>query len=431
MNPSAVRSVAVAVKGKGAASMARRARAIGARYGVGPRRMERRLTSVVDLVSRYHCGATLPVTAATVQRNPAVIARYAELGIEFAIHGHYHVDHARLSQADQVSRLGSARRILEEHGMPAVGFRAPYLRWNEATMEALREQGFLYDSSQAMHWPVDPELETDVYRRGLAFCEAMPASDYPVLPRIEQGLVRIPCCLPDDEEIIDRLRLTSPEDIAQLWLQIQRETYRRGELFTLQLHPERIEPCVRPLAAVLDKACASQPGVWIARLDEIARWWTERTGSSVTVREEDAGMLAVDIQGPEGLAVLTRGIEVAGAEPWDDGYVRLPRPDVELPSEPRPFIGVHPSSAPSLTAFLREQGYIAEISESPARYGCYLARERFSGEDERPLLAEVEQGGFPLLRLGRWPDGARSALSVTGDVDALTIWDYALRMIGR
>ena len=44
---------------------------------------------------------------------------------------------------------------------------------------------------------------------------------------------------------------------------------------------------------------------------------------------------------------------------------------------------------------------------------------------------ELETGRFPLLRLGRWPGGAKSALAVTGDVDALTIWDYALRFFGH
>ena len=47
------------------------------------------------------------------------------------------------------------------------------------------------------------------------------------------------------------------------------------------------------------------------------------------------------------------------------------------------------------------------------------------------LLAQIEGGDFPLVRLGRWPNGARSALCVTGDIDALTIWDYGLRFLGR
>ena len=37
-----------------------------------------------------------------------------------------------------------------------------------------------------------------------------------------------------------------------------------------------------------------------------------------------------------------------------------------------------------------------------------------------PLLTQIEQADFPLVRFGRWPNGARSAFNVTGDIDALT-----------
>ncbi|MCK5620360.1 MAG: hypothetical protein KAJ17_13215, partial [Candidatus Krumholzibacteria bacterium] len=36
----------------------------------------------------------------------------------------------------------------------------------------------------------------------------------------------------------------------------------------------------------------------------------------------------------------------------------------------------------------------------------------------------------PLLRFGAWPHGNRSALAVTGDIDALTIWDFVHRLRG-
>ena len=65
------------------------------------------------------------------------------------------------------------------------------------------------------------------------------------------------------------------------------------------------------------------------------------------------------------------------------------------------------------------------------RYSYYLDRATFTAEDQRPLLAEIEGADKPLVRLGRWPNGARSALAVTGDIDALTLWDYGLRFIGK
>jgi hypothetical protein len=97
----------------------------------------------------------------------------------------------------------------------------------------------------------------------------------------------------------------------------------------------------------------------------------------------------------------------------------------------RPFIGLAPNSAPQLAQFLREQGFIAESSQDASRYALYLDRVRFEEEAKRPLLAQLENGDFPLLRLGRWFGGARSTLCITGDIDGLTLGDYAMRLFGR
>lgn len=421
----------IAARGKGPLNLVRRAEVIGARYGVGPQRMDRRLAAVHELLERYGCGATLPVTAAAVERNPRVIARYAALGIEFAVHGYYHVDHTALSESDLLEQLGRARRLLEAKGVPVVGFRAPYLRWNEATIDAVRASGFLYDSSQAIDWPVQPELETAAYRRALAFYGAVPAGERPVLPRSEDGIVRIPYCLPDDEAVLDRLRMTSPEAIGELWLGILHATHRRGELFTLAVHPERIGPCAAAIGAVLQAARAARPKVWIARIQDIAQWWRARAASTAAVTVRGPHRFHLSIHGPKGLTVLARDVEPPAAEPWADRCFRVHATEFEIRAERRPFIGVHPNSPDSLSTFLRDQGYIVEVAESRDTHAYFLRRKQFSAADERPLLDELEAGVFPVVRLGRWPDGAQSALSVTGDVDALTIWDYAFRFLGR
>jgi hypothetical protein len=92
---------------------------------------------------------------------------------------------------------------------------------------------------------------------------------------------------------------------------------------------------------------------------------------------------------------------------------------------------VHPSSPASLSGFLREQGYIVEPAGSGGDHTHFLRRDRFSRGDERSLLEELEGLKAPLLRFARWPSGAGSALAITGDVDALTIWDYGLRLLGK
>ena len=98
---------------------------------------------------------------------------------------------------------------------------------------------------------------------------------------------------------------------------------------------------------------------------------------------------------------------------------------------PRPFLGVHPAAPPQLSKFLRDQGYIVEVSTARDDYAHFIERDQFTRRDERQLVDEIERDSFPLLRFGRWPHGSRSALSVTGDIDALTIRDYAYRILGR
>ncbi len=424
-------AVAVAARGKGVRNLARRARAIGDRYGPSPQRMERSLASLRGILQRYASAATLPVTAAATKRHPEVIRRYAALGVEFAVHGQYHVDHRSLSDQEQLDQIGRARVILQDAGIRAVGFRAPYLRWNSATLRALRAHGFLYDSSQSMHWQIDTAIETDAYRRVLDFYGSIPAAERPVLPWTDDGVIRIPCCLPDDEAVVDRLRVGSGAAIRDLWLDIFRATHERGELFTMQVHPERIGLCAVGVAGVLEAARAARPTVWIARLDEIATWWRDRSTSTVHVREDGPERFHVRVTAPEGATVLARGLDTPGAQPWGDGYVHIQATAFDVTAPCRPVIGIHPSSPAGLGTFLREQGYIVEIAERDEGFGLYLHRDRFEPANQRSLIDEVETGRSPLLRLGRWPDGAQSALSITGDVDALTVWDYALRFLGR
>jgi peptidoglycan/xylan/chitin deacetylase (PgdA/CDA1 family) len=425
--------VAVAARGKGALNTVRRAGAIGSRYGLGAHRMERRLATMLGLVERHGCSATLPVPGAVVERHAAVIARYAMFGLEFAVHGHHHVDHTDLSGAEQRYDLARARQAMRGVRVNAVGFRAPYLRVNHDTLDAIRANGFLYDASQAFHRDDELVPRRGAYERALEFYGSRPAEAHPVVPWCDHGVVRIPYCLPDDEAVADRLGL-EPDQIAAVWLRMLRATRERGELFTLTVHPERIDACAAGVAAVLDAARAASPPVWIARHDEIARWWHERARATVeTTAAARPGWVRIRARGPAGLTLLARNVAVAsGVRPWMGDTVAVDGTDVEVNARPRrPFVGVHGDCADSVAWFLRQQGYIVEDAGTDDVHACFVWRDRFDLEDRLPLLAWIEGGSFPLVRLGRWPAGAASAVSVTGDVDALTLGDYTARLRGH
>jgi hypothetical protein len=92
----------------------------------------------------------------------------------------------------------------------------------------------------------------------------------------------------------------------------------------------------------------------------------------------------------------------------------------------KPVAGVEPGAPASLLHFLAEEGVPYEVSRDAGRYGLYV--QAGAGVDEPALLEKIERGSGPLVRLARWPSGARSALAITGDVDAITIQDFAHRL---
>jgi hypothetical protein len=422
--------IAIAAKGKGYSALAKRARAISERYGLTAAKMDRALRLFVSVLQDYDCGATFPITGSALACHGPVIQKYQAQNIEFAIHGLFHIDYSTLSLDEQANHLKRARQIFHREEIDLNGFRCPYLRWNPNTLAALRQQGFAYDGSQGLTWDVLDGYETPAYRRVLNFYGTLPASDYPSLPSLEDNLVRIPYCLPDDEALVERLQLTDTEPMTEIWLAVLRRTYESGELFALGLHPERIASCEGPLRAVLSQARSLSPTVWIARLDEIARWWrsrTEKTTYQVMKVTEDSFRLIVN--GPPGTTILARSVVVgAPTKPWINGYRRVLSNDFVFRTDKLPFIGLSLDSPSTLTSFLQQQGYLVATSADAQSCAFRINRLNFNPEDKRPLLTQVERGTWPLLRLARWPDGAQSALSVTGDIDALTLWDYVLRV---
>jgi hypothetical protein len=182
----------------------------------------------------------------------------------------------------------------------------------------------------------------------------------------------------------------------------------------------------------LEEATSLSPAVWIARLDEIAAWWRARAGATVQITDASDGAFHVRVTGPKGTTVLARAADVDGpTAAWAGRYRRVLADTFTVHASHRPFLGVSPDTSPRLVDFLRQQGYILEIDPEGGRYAQYFDQAEFEPEQARPLLAQIERPDHPLLRLGRWPDGAHSALAVTGDIDALTLWDYGLRFFGR
>ena len=257
-----VKPLKIAFKGKGPTTLLKRLGSISQRYGLTAAKMDRSLNSLAELLDQYNAKASLPITAVSLARNPDIIRKYQDRGIEFAVHGYVHVDYSQLSLTEHLSHFKQAQAIFQNNGLYFQGFRCPYLRANEHTVSGLAQSGFVYDSSPSLFWPIiDPEQNTESYERALGFYGALPVTEHPSLPEIdfERALLRIPYSLPDDESLIERINWRSPAEMDQAWVQIFEQTYRQGELFNLGLHPERVALCLKPLQEALEAVSSKKP----------------------------------------------------------------------------------------------------------------------------------------------------------------------------
>jgi len=405
------------------------------RYGITPSKAADRVEGCITTLGGYGCVPTLPTPARLVQRYPQFMRRLQDAGAEIAVHGYDHVDLGAYPPAEASRQLVKAAQVFADHGIEVYGFRCPYLSCTNDLLSTLPTDIFDYSSNKAMWWDVIPPSKGysvsaifDVLHR---FYKPTSVLDVVCTPWMRSNMVEIPVSLPDDLQLHDGLHL-GPEAMTEAWSQILQRTHRRGELFVLHFHPELAWVSQQALVGVLREAARLQPPVWIARLRDISSWWREKSGFAVAISHTPAG-LDISFRCSEEATILVRGLDTCGSEgAWDAVYHQLRTRAVHVPAEPHPFVGL-PANAPQrVVSFLQEQGYILEIGETAKRCGTYLDADtlaRLTSEVE--LIDHIEASPGPLVRYWRWPSGAKSAMCVSGDLDALTLLDCACRLFAR
>jgi hypothetical protein len=90
-----------------------------------------------------------------------------------------------------------------------------------------------------------------------------------------------------------------------------------------------------------------------------------------------------------------------------------------------------PADAPKeVVSFLHNQGYVLDTGETATRCGTYIDAATLARlTSEAALIDYIEAATSPLVRYWRWPGGAKSAMCITGDLDALTLLDYGSRLL--
>lgn len=420
------------VRSKGGRAFVRRLGSIVSRFGVTTTKTDEHLRAYLETLRGFGCAATFPITAVVLQRHPHLIRRLADEGVEFAVHGYVHTDHALLSEPEQRAQMQRALEVFHACGVPAEGFRGPYLRYNAATVAAARSLGFQYVSNETICYDVldrtvVPPGRWGEYQRALTLYSALPASRALARPRMRGDLVEIPVSMPDDEILLDRLGFDVGKQVGQIWESLVNTTYAAGDLLTLQLHPERGGACREALAVALATARQKPRPVWMAQLREIAAWWRRR--AAFTLNVEPAGPSRWRIVGPADpdAVVLLKGLTASGAQPIDREYAAVAGREIVVDSPRPPVIGVPPAAGP-LREFLVEEGYQVCTVEDSRNCALFVNRPGPLGlAEQATTLREIEAASAPLARLARWPRGAQSALAITGDIDALTLGDFFRR----
>jgi hypothetical protein len=114
--------------------------------------------------------------------------------------------------------------------------------------------------------------------------------------------------------------------------------------------------------------------------------------------------------------------------PWFGPYQVVAAPSFTVRSPRAPVVVPDKESSPALRAFLQEEGFAVDEDADAAAEGLRISGyASFAESDKRGLVDFIEGSDAPLVRLWRWPNGARCAMSVTGDVDAMTMLDFLRR----
>lgn len=387
---------------------------------------------------------TFCVTACLLAENAVLFRRLRQIGHDVAAHGYIHTNMKNKTRKEQIEIIGKCSNIFEQFRMPITGFRCPYLSYNKDTLDVLQRGGFSWTSNNMILWSNGLNGGgNDHGRRSLKKISDLyhieSGDQTAALPRFKNKCLDIPITGPDDEMLLERLRIRKREKIVEIWMNVLEKTHDRGELFHLLFHPERFDQVGGCIREIIDRLGRFDRPVWVASLREITEWWRHRAGLSWEHERLCDGSFRTWVSLPSRATMLMKQQDsgLNGQKSFFGNY--MPAPPAEYRNGKTAFpcykgkkstIGLSRDCSADAETFLREEGFMAERSSNPEEHAIYVrGYENFSRADELRLLAEIEGSPFPALRIWRWPDGMQSAFTISADVDSVTLMDFVRRAL--
>lgn len=409
-----------------------RASSLVERYGIRPQKATARIQHSVQALEECGCKPTFFVPAVVVKRNLPFIRSLQDQGCEIGVHGYQHIDLKNVPPSEGSRQLLKAAVFLADNGLEVHGFRCPYLSSSEELMQELPAEVFRYSSNQAVSWEHTlprPAGNSVLFETIKTFYQPVPAEGEFCLPGINRGMVEIPVCVPDDLQLHDGQQFSLVE-IAETWISVLEKIHQRGELFNLMFHPELAARCEAPFMEVLQTANQPQYNIWVTQLKDVCAWWLEKETFSVTL-EKAGGDTWLNLHCSPRAIVLYRNLELQPpGQPWDATYRILATRSVPLKDGHVPIIQLSAGLPVWVGDALKRKGYI--FMPGVESQACSLIiNQDFLQDIHNPVELEraIENSRTPLVRFWPWPDGQRSALCLTGDLDALSLADYATRLL--
>lgn len=221
---------------------------------------------IMALMEKHDISASFFIPALTMELHPEVVEMLkAAPRHEIGFHSYVHENPVPLAPEDEREVYAKAMDIhLAQFGRRPVGFRSAAWDLSAATIDIVKEMGFLYDSS-------------------------MMADDRPyelVAKGKPTGLVELPVeWILDDWPFFQiswptgHVALRNADDVYSIWKDEFDGAYEEGTAYILTMHPQVIGHRYR--MKMLDRLISymkSKPGVWFATHEEIARYAAEQAG---------------------------------------------------------------------------------------------------------------------------------------------------------
>jgi peptidoglycan-N-acetylglucosamine deacetylase len=224
------------------------------------------MSRVMKLLKKHDISATFFIPAMSMELHPEVVeVLKANPRHEIGFHSYVHENPLGLGPDEERAVYKKAMDVhVKLFGKKPVGFRSAAWDLTPATINIVKEMGFLYESS-------------------------MMADDRPyelVAQGKPTGLIELPVeWILDDWPFFQitwptgHVALRNAEDVFSIWRDEFDRAYEEGTTFILTMHPQVIGHGYR--MKMLDRLITyikSKPGVWIATHEEIARYVKQHNG---------------------------------------------------------------------------------------------------------------------------------------------------------